>query len=454
MAPTHDTPDRTPTRRAARLVHPDFRSLWIGQTVSGLGSSITVVSVPLIAVVTLHADSTAVGLLAGAVWVPWLLVGLPVGAWVDRVRKRPLMIACDLVSAAALTSVPLAAWCGALTLAHMAVVALLCGTAAVCFHTAYHSYIRIVLDGRGLLEGNARLQGGEAAAQLAGPGAAGVLVQAFGAVAALVADAATFLVSAFCLTRIRVAEPVHAPGADRPPLRRQIVEGLGFVGRDRYLRPMVTWGAVVNMALMGYQAVQVVFLVRAVGLDPAMVGLLLTSGSAGGIVGAVAATRVSRRIGTGRGLLLLQLATAPFALLLPMTTAGPGMLLFAAGSFLVGTGVSVANVVVGSFRQSYCPPHLLGRVVATAAVINHSTIPLGSVLGGLLGDAVGYRPAMWITTGVVAPSWLVLAMSPMRRERDLPHVGDLPLADDPSSTGDLAPPDAPTRREDSNNPPL
>jgi MFS family permease len=163
---------------------------------------------------------------------------------------------------------------------------------------------------------------------------------------------------------------------------------------------------------------------------------------------------VSRRIGTGCGLLLLQLATAPFALLLPMTTAGPGMLLFAAGSFLVGTGVSVANVVVGSFRQSYCPPHLLGRVVATAAVINHSTIPLGSVLGGLLGDAVGYRPAMWIMTGVVAPSWLVLAMSPMRRERDLPHVGDLPLADDPSSTGDLAPPDAPTRREDSNNPPL
>nr|WP_239081975.1 MFS transporter [Streptomyces sp. SID9727] len=172
---------------------------------------------------------------------------------------------------------------------------------------------------------------------------------------------------------------------------------------------------------MGYQAVQVVFLVRTVGLNPAMVGLLLTSGSAGGIVGSLIATRVSRRFGTARGLLLLQGATAPFVLLLPMTTAGPGLLLFATGAFLVGIGVSVANIVVGSFRQIYCPPHMLGRVVATAMMINHN-IPLGSLLGGMLGDAVGYRPAMWIMTGIVAPSWLILAASPMRRERDLPQT--------------------------------
>lgn len=403
---------------------PDFRLLWTGETVSGLGNSISVVALPLIAVVVLDADSTAVGLLAAAAWLPWLLVGLPVGAWVDRMRKRPLMIACDLVSVTALVSVPLAAWLGVLTLQHLVVSALVCGTAAVCFNTAYHSYIRIVLDGRDLLEGNAKLQGSEAATQVAGPGVAGLLAQAFGAVTALLADAVTFLVSAVCLRRIRVAEPDRGLHEERPPLRRQIVEGLRFVGRDRYLRPMVTWGAVINMALMGYQAVQVVFLVRTVGLNPATVGLLLTSGSTGGIVGALVAARVSRRFGTGRGLLLLQMATAPFALLLPMTTAGAGLLLFVAGAFLVGVGVSVANVVVGSFRQIYCPPHMLGRVVATAMMINHSTIPLGSLLGGVLGDAVGYRPAMWIMTGVVAPSWLVLAMSPMRHERDLPQTHD------------------------------
>ncbi|MFD9509810.1 MFS transporter [Streptomyces mirabilis] len=168
---------------------------------SGLGNSVTVVALPLIAVEVLDADSTAVGLLAAAVWLPWLLVGLPVGAWVDRMRKRPLMIACDLVAGAALLSVPAAAWLDALTLQHLVVVALICGTAAVCFNTAYHSYIPIVLDGRNLLEGNAKLQGSEAAVQVAGPGAAGLLTQAFGAVSGLLADAVTFLISVGCLKR-------------------------------------------------------------------------------------------------------------------------------------------------------------------------------------------------------------------------------------------------------------
>ncbi|UNO44332.1 MFS transporter [Streptomyces sp. MST-110588] len=344
--------------------------LWCGETVSGLGNGITVVGLPLIAVQVLDAGSTAVGLISAAVWLPWLLVGLPVGAWVDRMRKRPLMIACDLVAATALLSIPLATWRGALALPQVIVVALVCGTSAVCFNTAYHAYIRIVLDGRDLLEGNAELQGGEAATQVAGPGVAGALTQALGAVAGLVADAVTFLVSAVCLRRIRAVEPDPAPDGERDLLRRQILQGLRFVGRDRYLRWMVTWGAVINMALMGCQAGQVVFLVRTVGLDPATVGLLL----------------------------------------------------FVTGALVVGTGVSVADVVVGTFRQTYCPPHMLGRVVATAMTANHSTIPLGSLLGGVLGDAVGCRRTMWIMTGVIALSWLVLAVGPLRHERDLPRT--------------------------------
>ncbi|MCX5181780.1 MFS transporter [Streptomyces sp. NBC_00268] len=425
--PMNETPDRPRTGWGV-LAQRDFRLLWVGESVSGLGNSVTAVALPLIAVEVLDADSTAVGLLAAAVWLPWLLVGLPVGAWVDRIRKRPLMMACDLVAGAALLSIPSAVWLDALTLQHMVVVALICGAAAVCFDTAYHSYIRIVLDGRDLLEGNAKLQGSESAVRVAGPGAAGLLAQAFGAVTGLLADAVTFLISVVCLKRIEVVEPDRAPGEERAPLRRQIIEGLRFVGRDPYLRPMVTWGAAINMALMGYQAVQVVFLVRTVGLNPALVGMLLTSGSVGGIVGALMASRFSRRFGSARGLLLLQAVTAPFALLMPMTTAGPGLLLFAMGGFLVGIGISVANIVVGSFRQTYCPPHMLGRVVATAMMINHSTIPVGSLLGGVLGDTVGYRPAMWIMTGLVAPCWLILVMSPMRRERDLPGTYELEQA--------------------------
>ncbi|MGW4902575.1 MFS transporter [Streptomyces albidoflavus] len=421
MTPTHGQP-RRPRTRWGVFAQRDFRLLWAGETVSALGSSITVVALPLIAVVELDASSTSVGLLSAAVWLPWLLVGLPVGAWVDRMRKKPLLIACDLLSVAALLSVPVAAWFNALTFQHMVVVALLCGTSAVWFNTAYHAYIRIVLDGRDLLEGNAKLQGSEASTRAAGPGAAGMLAQAFGAVTALVVDAFTFLVSAVCLWRIRVVEPKFAPEHEQVSLRRQIAEGLRFLARDRYLRWMVTWGAVLNMALMGYQAVQVVFLVRTVGLNPAVIGLLLTSGSVGGILGALIATRFSRRFGTARGLLVLQAVTSPFALLMPMTTAGPGVLLFVSGAVVVGIGVSVANIVVGSFRQTYCPPHMLGRVVATAMMINHSTIPLGSLIGGVLGDTVGYRSAMWIMTGLVAPCWLILAVSPMRHQQDLPQT--------------------------------
>ncbi|WP_344013555.1 MFS transporter [Streptomyces thermospinosisporus] len=410
----------SPRRRWGVFARRDFRLLWAGETVSGLGNGITTVALPLIAVVVLHADATSVGLITAAVWLPWLLVGLPAGAWVDRRRKRPLMIACDLVAAAALTTVPLAALLGRLTYWHLLAVAAVCGTTAVFFSAAYHACIRIVLDGRDLLEGNARLQGSESAGQVAGPGVAGLLAQVFGAVTALAADAATFLISAVCLRRIRVTEQAPEPGEQRVPVRRQISEGLRFVGHDRYLRPMVTWGAVTNLALMGYQAVQVVFLVRTVGLDPAAVGLLLACGSTGGILGALVAPSIGRRFGTGRGLLFAQLATAPFALLLPMTTAGAGLLLFATGSLLVGLGIAVANVVVGTFRQTYCPPRLLGRVVATAMVVNHSTIPLGALLGGFLADVLGHRPAMWGTTGIVALCWLILAASPVRHERDLP----------------------------------
>ncbi len=318
----NDPPDR-PGSRWGVLAQRDFRLLWIGETASGLGNSITAVALPLIAVVVLHADATAVGLLAAMVWLPWLIAGLPAGAWVDRVRSRPLMIACDLLSAVVFLSVPIAAWLHVLGLPYLLVVALISGTAATCFNPAYHAYIRTVLGGRDLLEGNAKLQGSEAVTQVAGPGAAGLLAQAFGPVTGLLADSATFLASALCLGRIRAAEPPSPPRAEREPLGQQIIEGLRFVRHDRYLRPMVTWGAIINMALMGYQAVQVVFLVRTVGLDPAGVGLLLTSGSVGGIVGALVAAKAGRRYGTARCLLVLQAVTAPFALLMPLATPGP-----------------------------------------------------------------------------------------------------------------------------------
>ncbi|MFF3666085.1 MFS transporter [Microtetraspora malaysiensis] len=420
------TGDAAPTRRRrfGVLRQRDFRLLWIGETASGLGTSITGVALPLIAVVVLRVDTFAVGLLAAVVWLPWLVIGLPAGAWVDRLRKRPVLVAGNLVSAAMYASVPVAAWLGALTFAHLLAVAAVCGVATVFFSTAYHAYVPAVLDGRDLLEGNARLQGSEAATRVIGRGAAGLVADAFGAVSGLLIDAVTFVVSTACLLSLRVREPVPAAPARGDTLRRQIGEGLRFVVHDRYLRPMVMYGALVNLALMGYQGIQIVFLVRTVGANAATVGGLIMAGSLGGIAGALIATAVGRRFGTARGMLLLQLVTGPFALLLPLTTPGPGLLLFAVGSFTVGAGIVACNIVLGGFRQSYCPPHLLGRVVATTMMLNHSTIPIGSLLGGFLGDLLGLRPTMWIMAGLLAPCSLILALSPMRSRRDLPGASE------------------------------
>jgi len=398
----------------------DFRLLWIGETVSGVGNAMATVALPLIAVAVLHASAMGVGALAALVWLPWLVVGLPAGAWVDRLPRRPILLACNAVSIVGYASVPVSAWIGALTYPQLVLVALVAGVPAVFFSTAYHAYLPTVLAAEDLLEGNSRLQVSETASQVAGPSLAGLLAQAFGAVSALLVNAATFVVSTVCLLLIGVREaPVRRTG-ERPALGRQVVEGLRFVVHDRYLRPMVSYAALVNFALMGYQAVQVVFLVRTVGAGSFAVGLLVASGSAGGVVGALAVPFVGRRLGTARGLVLAQLIGGPFALLLPLTTPGPGLAFFAAGAFMVGAGITICNVMLSSFRQAYCPPRLLGRVVATTMVLNHSTIPLGALLGGLLAAQLGTRPAMWIMTAVLTPCGLILALSPLGKRRDLP----------------------------------
>lgn len=292
--------------------------------------------------------------------------------------------------------------------------------AAVFVRTAVHSYLPTVVTDADLQEGNARISASESATDVVGKGLAGLISQAFGVVTGLLLDAITFILSALCLTGIKAKEAKPQPPDHPIPLGRQITEGLHFVFSDRYLRPIVTYGALVNFALLGYQAVQVVFLVRAVGANTATVGVILTAGSLGGIVGASAAPAIGRRFGTARGMLATQLVTGPFALLLPLTTPGAGLAFFALGTFALGFAIVTCNVVLASFRQTYCPPRILSRVVATTMVINHSTIPAGALIGGFLSDALGPRPAMWVMAAVLAPCGLLLALGPMRTRRDLP----------------------------------
>lgn len=428
--PESAAPRPEPTAPAARrgglLRHRDFRLLWAGQTASAIGSNVTTVALPLVAVTVLDTGTFGVAVLTAAAWLPWLLVGLPAGAWVDRLPRRPVMVACDLVSALLFLSVPVAAALGALTVAQLLAVALGAGLARVFFETADQVYLPVLLRPEQVPEGNARLQATQTASYVLGPGIAGVVAQVVGAVAALLLDALSFLFSAVCLLRIRAVEK-RPERVDRSrSLRREIGEGIRFVARDPYLRVLAVFGAASNVGLVGYQAVLVVFLVREARLAPASVGALVAVMSLGGIAGALLATRLGRRLGTARAMLLAGVLTGPMALLIPLVGPGGRLALPAVGGMLVSLGVAVGNVLKGSFRQTYTPHHLLGRVTVSMHMLNYGTIPLAALLSGAVGAAYGAGTAIAVMTGWLALTPVILLVGPLRRRRDLPVAPELP----------------------------
>jgi MFS family permease len=406
------------SRRLGLLATRHFRLLWTGETTSSLGSSIGGVALPLAALTLVHAGVFAISVLTAAAWLPWLIVGLPAGAWVDRLPRRRVMIAADLVSLAAFASVPVAAAAGLLTLAQLLIVALLAGAAKVFFATAYRAFLPALLTSGDLLEGNAKLQGSEQVANVAGPGLAGLITQLASAAGGVLADAASFAVSAVCLSRLHVAEPRSS--APRRRLHREIGEGLAVVWHDRLLRMNAIFGSLSNLLLTGYQAVEVVFLIKVVGLAPGLAGLILALTSLGGILGAMVARRAAARIGSARAVLLGKAGVMPFGLLIPLADRGPGLALYVLGSIVLVGGIVAGNIIWSGWVQSYYPAELLGRVSTSVQVVNYGAIPLGAALAGLTASHIGVRPTLWIMLSGLLLSGAILLAGPLRKLRDLP----------------------------------
>jgi hypothetical protein len=426
------TPGRA-GRRGGLLWHRNFRLLWIGETISGAGTSMAAIGVPLLAVTVLKASTFAVSALTAAAYLPWLVIGLPVGAWVDRLAARPLMIACDLISALLYASLPVAAWLGVLDTGQVVVVALLAGAANVFFATAYQVYLPSLVTAAELVEGNAKLQGGAQVASIGGRGLAGLAAEAIGAASALLFNSASFMVSAACLLRIRPPAKPAAPDPPTEPPRRsrlheQTWEGIRFVARDPYLRFFTIYAAVSNLAYAGNLALVVVFLVRVVGLSSAAVGALTATSGLGGLLGALVARRLTRVLGTARALLLTTLGSGLSGLLIPLTAKGPRIAYYVAGSALVAGGIVIGNVILGSFRQAYCPPAMLGRVTASMRFLTFGAIPLGALLAGALGTVLGIRNGLWAVLAIFAASGLFLLTRDIRTARDLPHGPVTPSA--------------------------
>jgi predicted MFS family arabinose efflux permease len=285
---------------------------------------------------------------------------------------------------------------------------------------AFNAFLPHLVGPGMLLEGNAKLQTSTAVALIAGPGLGGLLAQAAGPVSGLLIDAGTFMVSAACLLGLRPRPEPRPSTSDGPGMLRQIAEGIGFVMRGRLLRMILVVAALKNFAMLGITALRVVFLVRTEGVAPGTAGLVIGAGSLGGLLGATLATRAARRFGSLRTYLVADVVAAPFVVLLPLGGHGWRLMLFAAGSFVVTAGLTMAGVMTMTFRGTFVPPELLGRVTAASRIFVFGSVPLGASTAGLLASAFGVRAAMWSLAVLYTLIPLLLLTTEARTDRHFP----------------------------------
>jgi hypothetical protein len=429
-------------RRGGLFGHRDFRLLWIGETTSQAGTSLANVLVPLLAVTVLRASTFDVAALTAAAYLPWLVIGLPAGAWVDRWPLRPLMITCDVVSVALFAVPPVAAWLGVLAFWQLTAVVLLAGVASVFFATAYQVYLPAVVAAGDLVEGNAKMQGSASAALIGGRAAAGAAAQAVGAASALLLNAASFLVSAACLLRIRARGRMPSgtaagttagaaePG-DKTTIIAEVAQGIRFVAGDPYLRPITAYAIAGNFVYTGYTSLLVLFLVRVAGFSSPVVGALMAAAGIGGITGALVTRRLCAWLGSARVLILAALASIA-GLLVPLTHPGYRMIWFIVGTLVLNAGILAGNIIAGAFRQGYCPPEMLGRAVACMRFLGFGAIPVGALLAGTLGTALGVRDALWVSLAANALTGALLCTPAILSVRDLPTRAPAPVDADVS----------------------
>ena len=399
-------------RRSDLWQHPDFLKLWTGQTISLFGSLIGRFALPLVAIYSLNASPLQVATLGAANVAPGLLLGLFAGVWVDRLRRRPLLIAADLGRALALATVPVAFWLGALGMAQLYLVAIITSALSILFEVAYRSYLPSLVTREQLVEGNSKLAATDAVAEMSGVGIAGVLVQALGAPIGVLVDACSFVASALAIGLIRTPERPADPAedADAPSALREIGEGLRAIWRDPTLRAVVGAGTTDILFIHFFVAVLMLFFVRELGLSPAAIGFIIAIGGVSSFLGALIADRTIRRWGLGRSFIGSFLAYRVATYAIPFA-AGPYPVVVAvlSASQVLDAAATVQQIAQNSLIQTGAPERLLGRVNATFQTLQQGGILLGFLIGGLLGEAIGLRPTMLIgmTASLLSLLWFV-----------------------------------------------
>jgi len=400
----------------------DFRNFWLGETISLLGDQISLIALPLAAVLVLDAGAADMGYLTAAGLAPHLLLSLPAGVWLDRVaRRRRIMISADLGRALLVATVPFAYAFDALTMAQLYGVAFAVGSLAVFFDLSYSTVFVSITSREHYVEGNALVNGSRSFSFVGGPSLGGLLVQLFSAPFALLADAVSFLGSALFLGRIRADEPPIEP--EEGGIRSQIATGMRFIAGSPIFRPMLAGVATLNFFNFAFGALLVLFAIRELDIEPGTLGAVLGAGAVGGLVGAVIAGRIGRRLGVGPAFILgCFLFPAPLVLFPLAGGPRPAVLgmLFAA-EFLSGFGVMILDINVGAIILAATPHRLRSRATGAFRFVNYGIRPLGALAGGALGSAIGLRPTLFIASVGALAGLLWLLPSPIPKLRELPE---------------------------------
>lgn len=400
----------------------NFRMLLFADVFSQISTQIITLALPLVAVVALTAGEFQVGLLTALGTAAFVLIGLPAGAWVDRMRRRNVLITADVARAAVLVTIPLAWWADLLTIWQLYAVALLHGVLTVFFDVSYQSYLPFLVGRANLVEGNAKLEIVRSTSMIGGPTLAGGLVQLLGAPLAVAANVVSFAGSACFVGLIRKREP-SPEVTERGRLGADIKEGLRFVLGNRLLRSIAATTGTSNFFFAMAEAMWAIYLIRVIGLPPGQVGLFFSIGAVGALAGAALSRRIAAWLGSGPTIWLSIAVTSPAWFLVPLAQPGWSIWLAAVGLALFHAASVVYNVTQVSFRQGLTPERLLGRMNATMRFIVWGTMPLGALLGGVLGEAFGARTALWIAAVGACLAFLPAFLSPLRRMRELPTVG-------------------------------
>lgn len=397
-----------------------FWTYWSAATISSVGSAVSTVALPLVAVSVLHASAFEVGLLTAASYVGWLVLGLPAGVIVGRLPLRGTQVAMDLVRALALAGIPLAWWLGVLTLAHLVLAALVISFANVLFDVGSMTLLPALVPKEQLTARNSLTSATHATTQLAGPSLGGLLVQVLGAVPAVFVDAASYLASAVLIGRLPRRD-VPQP-ATRTPVGTMIREGWHYVTRHPVMSPCMWAATAVNFVCGALLALTPLYLVRVLHAPAWLVGVLIATEGLGALVGAALTPRLSHRVGSARAIMLAGLLGAGFALLMPAGSGTTGMLLFGVGNAGFAAGVVVLSINTRTYRQTQSPPVLLSRVMATVRFVSWGAIPIGSLTAGAVATRLGTHSALWLTCAATVIPLVILWLSPVRTRRQLDEV--------------------------------